>query len=471
MNLETFQKTNVTNRNCDIGKHELVNNMIFFQKRFDSFLEKLNEDQKRLFTSSTQLFLVLAVSMFLNKKKTRGETFSAIFTFLGGPYLMSSLTEQPIESFKRSLVPFTPQFIVQDNNKKIFDYQKKYDNLKKTFPESVHKKLEYILKQLNISRKLLLTDSSCDRRDEQECITKTLKFLDFLFFFFEKKENDKIDHKIMISKLDFIVNNYGKDVSRELRTKVFKPIIGSMLIEDSFKKLPINPVYLHGSHGVGKTRFVGQLAKILDIPIVHYENNEKKDEYNEKYSPKYIYGREFDEKNLHPFTKLLYKMKTNKKKFGIFFIDELDKYFSDGDNTLNIFLLKLLNPDKTSVEDPYLQMDVSTKNILFVCTGNKKLTEISKELASLESRFVKIRFPSIPDKLKLDIAIDNAKIFFDRNLSDKEIQDIKKLVFSDRDEDTGKPREGVRQLVMDVQFYFRETQNKKIFEDTDWSSD
>ena len=165
-------------------------------------------------------------------------------------------------------------------------------------------------------------------------------------------------------------------------------------------------------------------------------------------------------------------MKTNKKEFGIFFIDEFDKYFSEKEenNSLSIFLLKLLNPDKTSVEDPYLQIDFPTKNILFVCTGNKKLTEISKELVSLESRFVKIRFPSIPDKLKLDIALDNARNFFDRALSDKETQDIKELVSNDKDEDTGEPREGVRQLIMDVQFYFRETQNKKIFEDTSWSS-
>jgi hypothetical protein len=443
----------------------------FLQKKFDHFLEKLDEDQKKLFTSSTQLFLFLAVSLYLNKKNTRSETLSAIFTFLGGPYLMSSLTETPIENFKSSLIPFTPQFIVQDRNKKIFKYQKKYDKLEDTFPESVQKRISKFLESLEISRKIILEEHTYDAEREQECITKTLKVLDFLFFLFGKsKKNEKINPKNIIEKLDIIVNNYGKAVSSELRTKVFKPIIGSMLLEDSSKKLPVNPVYLCGDPGVGKTRFIVQLAKILDIPIVHYEPQPKRGD--DDWVSKYCYGREFDEKHLHPFTTLLHLMKKDNKEFGIFFIDELDKYFSEKDpnNDLSIFLLKLLNPDKTSVEDPYLSIEFPTKNILLVCTGNKKLSDISEELVSLESRFVKIKFPSIPQELKLDIALENAKTFFDRSLTDLERSDIKELVENDKDPDTDKTRSGVRQLIMDVQFYFRETQNKQFFENTNWSS-
>lgn len=442
-----------------ISDIRMLNILQFFQKRFDFFLEKLNDDQKKLFTSSSQFFLFMIFAVYFNRKENRSKTAMATFAFLGGPYLMSSLTQEPIDNFKSALVPFLPQFIIQDRNKKIFKYQKKYDLIKGNLSTSEREKFSSLLTEFEISRKVVLQNDWESTR-EQEMLDRSFPVLDYLFKLTSvlSTTHQQTYIKGMTLKLDEIVKNYDSGVTRILREKVLKPVIVNMDIKLA-EKMPISPIYLKGAPGTGKTRFVNLLAETLQIPIINFEylvTNIDDDNSNQ-----YNYGASFREKKVHPFTKLVYKMKTKHKNIGVFFIDELDKNFSHNDKKLGVFLLKLLNPDKEFVEDPYLGINISIKETLVICTGNKNLPEISDDLTSLENRFVTIEFPALSNELKKNIALEHAQKYFKRDLTFDETNYVDHMVISDKNP-------GVRQLIMNIQAYAREKTQYTIFNGTQW---
>lgn len=311
---------------------------------------------------------------------------------------------------------------------------------------------------------------SADRYDHDQAL-KHLEFLNFVFKILSIKKttatfNDLQSKQKLIVKVDTLLETYGnKEI---IKNEIIKPFLSNAYAGSN---LPARSIYLVGEPGVGKTKFVTELADILDSVFITVDYSTIKS-HSQKYAP----HSDFKIEEAHLISKARFAMTEAGKSLCIIFFDELDKNLSANStkqpsyygavSETQKFLLQMLNSDLRAVEDPYLGFDVLTTNILIVAAGNKKLADIGSDYSALDSRFITIEFPNLEHKLKEQIAVDYAhKKFAQANLSitDTDINAIEAI--SSEDENPG-----VRILKMKVESYVGNRLADSVFAGTSWEA-
>jgi hypothetical protein len=393
----------------------------------------MSENFIKLKSSAVKLicvvFIAFLVEVYGEYFKEIYNTFGKIFYMLGGTYLTANLMSTPIQEFQKALNPYLPRIF--RSNQRFEDCLYKYNRMKSfiTNPTTINK-IEQYIREAEVY--LCNTTGSSDTIAFEALIKK----IDFILTLHEPIPMTKIDINSVIAKFDDVI----VDNKEELIAKILVPFILRLNGESN---IPLNPVYLLGSPGVGKTHFVNKMSEIIGIPIV----NTTLVNYN--YHQNVHTDSRFDEQMIHMYIRTLYTAITTKKtRTFIMFIDEFDKKI---ERTSNV--LEYMNCNNNEVFDYYLDIGCDIGNILPVCAGNKRISKVHKCHAPLDDRFVTINFPRMTQEIKSGIVYDILNI--------PRSGGIDTLINNDR-------FHGIRQLLMKVNIYRSSIMGSEFFKGTSW---
>ena len=394
----------------------------------------MNEDNfTKLKSSAIKLAGVLAVAFLIETYgeyfKDLYETFGRIFYMLGGTYLTANLMSTPIQDFQKALTPYLPRIFRSD--RKLDDCIHKYNRLRPyiTRPDTIKKLEEYfreaeVYLASSISQEVLVFDAYIEK-------------INYILTLHEPMPKTTIDIAVVIKKFDdMVVEN--KD---ELISKILVPFILKLNGESN---IPLTPVYLLGSSGVGKTFFVHKMAEILNIPIISST-------IGKKYNCQTHSCEKFDDQMVHMYTKALYTaIKTKKTRTFIMFVDEFDKKIERTSH-----MLEYINCNNNEIYDNYLNIQTDIGDILFITAGNKRISQVHKCHLPLENRFVTITFPKLSQETKTSIIYKALEI--------PQTEGIDTLIANDK-------FHGIRQLLMKINIYRASIMGKQFFKGTSWEN-
>lgn len=414
------------------------------------------------------LMLFILFAIFVNFNGNISETAQNIFVWLGGLFLMAKISDIPFKHVKDKLKPYTD---TKYNEHKI--YEEIYNNeLKSKLNKKNQELFEKMLDNLQIVREAIYKnirikniESPSGEENPEMAYKEVIKYIDYIFILLNSN-NHKVsnnDIKEIVNRLDLLLDTY-KDTKEELKNKIMIPLLGNM-VDDSNENLPISPIYLVGPPGTGKTRFVEELSKELNISII----NITKDDFSSNRHMSFDeYLSKFDEKNINILGKIAYETYKKNEKNIIVFIDELDKMLQGSKRDrkeIERNLLMLIKPDLTSYVDRYLGIEIKLPNMLLITTGNKKLSDIDNALKPLESRFIEIQFNSINKATKWLIIYSYLETQLNKKgiqINDKIIEDVSEIYNNDNEP-------GIRQLIMNVDSYIQYYVRIPLFEGTSWN--
>ncbi len=232
------------------------------------------------------------------------------------------------------------------------------------------------------------------------------KILDFIMILTVHNKKIEIDLENTIKKLEQFINNY--DSKEDLKETILIPLLQNLNDNtNKNKNMTINPIFIYGPSGTGKTKFVKDLSEILEISMLKYEKVE---------SAYFDYSKGIEFEKILTFTKLVYESKKNKNHdYCILFIDEIDKHLFNNKEINNCFfisLLEWLDVNTKTIYDSYLKSEISIENVIIICASNKSLDEIcniNKIFEPLKSRFTEIKIGKISHEIKLNIIRNNIK--------------------------------------------------------------
>jgi flagellar biosynthesis GTPase FlhF len=208
------------------------------------------------------------------------------------------------------------------------------------------------------------------------------------------------DIKNISDRLTEFINDYGT-AKKQLDKQIINPLLLSMIGKNG---PPISAIFLVGNPGVGKTRFVNELANKINANIYEYIYDKKQGFHRMNTLSKSVKEQY---QNLNVFIKMKLESNDEPNKPIILFIDEIDKKLN---KELLTELLQLLgDPKSREIKDKALNINVKLpKNLIIVCASNKSLESIVEKNSIYEpllSRFVEIFIPNMTKDKQYDIAI------------------------------------------------------------------
>jgi len=247
----------------------------------------------------------------------------------------------------------------------------------------------------------------------------------------------------IITRLNNFLSSYDKELKNNIIKKILIPYTGN--IWNGHTTYRPYPLFLCGSPGTGKTKFVEELAVMLDSHLYKFNDNNSKSTMCVDYINEIEYS---------VYIKAIYETRLNNKNNCIIFIDEFDKYFNNvSRNDLNIskYLTFFNNDDIIKIDDIVLPKI----NMLIIASGNKLLKDVSPFLEPLHDRFVIIPFPKLTRELKKHIV-------YTKFIIKDEDPIINKMIDEDKND-------GIRALLNNVSSHFEYTKMKNKFKNTSWS--
>jgi len=398
-----------------------------------------SENTNKLYSAFLKLVCVLGASFIIEiiSKNFNNEflsIFSSVFHLIGGSFLTASLMSAPIVEFQKSVIPFLPRIF--RSNQRLEDCIYKYKKYKSQMTQETIKIVEKLLIEAEIY------ESKNSSTEESIIFESLLSKINYILTFYEPIIETQFNVQQIINDYDKI--SFDNNTKKELIKQVIIPFVSK--INNPTDNISLNPIYLLGSPGTGKTKFVNDLAKILDIPVIAGSFDSFKHHPGET---------KFNENAVHMYVKALHQaIKTRKTRTFILFIDEFDKRLERMSN-----ILYYLNSNNNVIEDECLQISVNIGNILLICAGNKSITQVHKCHIPLDNRFIKINFPKIPNNLKKTIVYNTIKKYENR------------LNYNEIDQIINKDKlHGIRQLLMDVNTNISNQLGKKLFKGTRWEN-
>jgi len=411
--------------------------------------DEIKDNFRQNLIISTIVVLIFAIfSISLNKKENYADTLKETISFMGGSFLMSTVTNKPLKYFISSIEPYIPTFINPNKNFiKINNYKKIYEKLKHRLTPHNNK---VFIHRIN---KLLFFSSS-----DQTVFDNLAELIDFMIVL-EGVSPNNTDVKTTVEKIESFLTTIQSNVVEELKEKIFKPFICNSVFKENV--IPLSPIYLVGEKGVGKTRFIQSLSKLLEIPIV-----ELKHDLN-AFNREIWIGDKLSKEYLDVYTNLVYNSKINDASSSILYIDELDKKIKN-DVKMIPFLLEIIHTNKVIHMDSYINYEVDIKNIILICCGNMSISDVLKDnektgLTALSDRFVNIKFPNIESDLKKSIIMKYIEEKCPNFNFNKYNDEIEKIVSEDTEP-------GLRKLYANINIFINKYSKYSIFEDTVWEN-
>lgn len=363
---------------------------------------------KNLLIDILRIMPIFGLIFIKNYDKKLDDLLSITYNSLGGSFFMSNLMYQPVQDLLQSLKIFLPSFIIKDKKYiKLLNFNKKLKDIDEQNKKS-------IIDGIN----LFQIEIEGGRNDRLTCIENYINFMFEINKKIEKKNYSLNEINDKIINIEQLISNFSnKD---QLKSQLIKPILVKFFMNDNTfdsSKIKINPLYLLGNPGVGKTYFVNELSKILDIPIFNYYYKERMFQ-----NDNILY---FEEKNISCLSKALHSIKKQNKNEFILFIDEFDKFINK-QNIINI--LKIINTDNDEFYDEYLKTNFSL-NIIIILSGNINITNIPnkfnhltlKDIKPLNDRLLTINFPDKTYEEKKEIILNKIQSY---NLQENDITNI-----------------------------------------------
>lgn len=288
------------------------------------------------------------------------------------------------------------------------------------------KYINYIIKKINIESKKAYYS------EENFNLSKTSINMLLVIYKDTDIQIDKIEN--IIYNMDIFLNSYDDELKKIIKNKVLIPFIGSIY---SNKFSEISPIFLHGSAGVGKTKFVQEISRILDSHLYYEQDSSNINNKNDI--------------DINMYTNAIYNAKLQNKKSCIIFIDEFDKFFHQNSGHVVSKYLKLLNTDTIYIDDEII---LPKFHMLIFASGNKLLNNISTDLLPLQNRFITITFPKITKELKKKIIYSKFNII-------KEDSIINNIINNNDDD-------GIRTLLIEISKILEIRKMNNLFNNTCW---
>jgi hypothetical protein len=406
----------------------------------------MNKQIKELVISSIILFLFILFSMYINKSSSIKETLSNTFSFIGGSYLMSSLTQRPLDFFLKKVKFFLPDILLNDI------LEKKKNGIIKKYNKLDFSKLSPIEKrELDLKIFFLQQDEINEISRLVGVLEKQFKIMDY------QNKNNKIcdPHKFYNNVIKCLSSkkNLNKETKKQIYKNVFKPILNN-LTNDC--KIPISPIYLYGSSGVGKTTFINNISEELNIPIVDVDPKNL-------HATGYPYMR-YHEPLISTYSELLLELIDKKSDTIILRIDEFDKYLNEqkhryAEKNPEINTLNFLNVNTKFIFDKCLAYNTNVCNIIVFFIANKKPEDIDESFKHIQDRFTLVEFPDITPEQKNKICLEKfTKEFKSNHEINEHIEAIKQITDNDKSA-------GLRQVLVALNTYLAEINTNKLFND------
>lgn len=407
------------------------------------------------------LLIVFVVSMSVYKNGVSHEILNDIFVFVGGQYFMSSITTGVLTKMKKLLELYKPD----NKNKKESVISKKYEFealLKKSDNVSQETQRHYdeAIRKLDNAIERELSDGYYEK-DEVEKYYSCVKNI------LEASAKQKVLENVrdVVYNVEKYISNFT-DNKDTLKKCVIKPFVYNLASQGH--KTRINAIYLHGSPGVGKTRFVENFAKITNAYVSKLTITQI-GRMLDGYMCYQNSHHNFSEDKLNPITLAVRNSKINGFCGTIVMIDEMDKFEKRDKRVLFRFLLQALNSESTTFYDEYLDFNVDLNNVLFVCAGNKKIEELGEEAIPLKSRFIEILFGGIETVSKEKIVRE----YIHNKVKEKSIRITKEInkyigTFITGILKTYEATPGVREILNQTDVFICELLSKEVFMGTVW---
>jgi len=426
----------------------------YHQKRSLNSLPNIKQDFKPILIGIFSIILFVIIHIYNSQTFNYYNVFIMLYELLGINFYFGTHAIKNSVDYAKKIIKIT--FYNKEFIKKYEIYLNKCDECNVDVMNSFMGNLTAYLS--------LIEDYHSDESIKNIGINNKIHNLDFLLTLSKKiiiSEKSKIIQ--MIPDIDNFINDY-RSIKNELKSKIIIPFLQNMI---SKNKIKITPIFLSGSPGTGKTRFVNNISKLLDAFVIDY----KKIKNNGSSSGNSPEDKINIEKVNH-LTKIKYDSIVKNNNNYILFIDEFDKKII-GDNKKQIDsllmdrILEILNENSIMIYDEHISSYTSIKNIFVICASNKNLEELSKiddRFIPFSSRVIEIPFPNIPSNTKIEILVKQTKIIFEE----------RKLLFSDDDykfiEDliSVTKYDGVRELLNIMNIYINEIYSYYIFAETIW---
>lgn len=360
-----------------------------YLKKVSKHISSINQkiDEHNIILSIGSFFFLLFFLIYTSyddiKDKNARELMNSLFTYLLGGSILA-------------------QHVIKDTLYKLFenirnssDYDVEYDSLREQFELLKDNNLvdKTMISLFDTLESYYLTNPNEYDKKQNKSVKEYMKLLVEMNKIkeFEEYIVDKQYIKRIVEDLNNFISDYGT-AKKQLNRTLIKPLLLNIMGKDS---PPISAVFLCGEPGVGKTRFVIEIAKILDAKIYEYIPSVEKGERLNFYKP---VKDNYDKFSV--FTKMILESKHNKPI--ILFIDEIDKNLNK--NLLNTLLEILGDPKTRKIKDKSLKVNLKIlNNIIIICASNKSLEKIVSENNMYEpllSRFMQIFIPNMSKELQ-----------------------------------------------------------------------
>lgn len=317
----------------------------------------------------------------------------ATFQTLGGHYLASMVLNAPLARLAQSLTMFVPTAMVVPPKHNYSKYEKMLLRLRQE-GRATEKTLAKLQHAVDATARMVWMHASGIYHGSDSKIGHNFAYLDCCFSVLLPAEPETSAPSMadVVDELEQMIAPYDESFRDRLRTRVLKPFVSGSS----------NALWLHGPHGVGKTRFASELARVTRCTLVDASFG------GGLLKPTYDPARDwegFSSGDLSFHAKVAASARGNT---CIALMDEADKAM-ERDPAIVMHVLRNLQGN-TTIFDPCLGIDVPTTHTCVVFTANQPPSELvsaktdetfcAGELESLASRVVCVPFPALSPQTK-----------------------------------------------------------------------
>ncbi len=234
-------------------------------------------------------------------------------------------------------------------------------------------------------------------------------------------------------KITHLFDGYPPQLIEKVESFVVRQVMNQLVQQDETLHQPKQgkrvSAYFYGAPGSGKTRFAELIAKALDLPFARISL--------EGASISDLVGR--GPKSGDPTPGLIAKAMSQiqsdgvKAKNMVLFIDEADRIINStqpGSSDILPFMLKLLDPENKSFNNPFFNIDIDTSQLIIILAGNYQIND-----EALRKRLFLVNFDGFNADFKKKIVWESTlpKLFKSYSQNNERILSIDDLTAEDRD--------------------------------------
>ena len=315
-----------------------------------------------------------------------------LLSMLGGQYLIAQLLQEPLQNLQNSIRAALPSPLIGCPYRPDLHLEWIRKHRERMTARTSQRLLAFVeATEYLVGQRVRKGDNN--GHDLHMKISNNLQFLDFCRGLFTCVPAAPTDVAERVRRAAALLETYGN--AAELREKVLMPLIS---------RVAFVPVFLSGSHGVGKTRLVKSIAELSDLPLIGYSPPENPS-WMTHVNPWHMWDR-FDATHVS----FIAAAAGNNPMGCVLLIDEIDKILSVQPSFVRQFL-RALDHGEVFYDD-HLGIDAPVSHVAVVATSNVPMLQIkgpdeqsfgNGELTAMQSRVFPVSMPDLSAEQRVDI--------------------------------------------------------------------